>query len=52
MVYKTIGNALQVAFPTTPSAVMAALEAQTALQAEDWSVPGLPESLRVRAQSC
>ncbi len=45
VVYKTIGDALQAAFPTAPEAVAAALEAQLALQAEAWT---LPEPLRVR----
>ncbi|MDQ3653785.1 MAG: adenylate/guanylate cyclase domain-containing protein [Chloroflexota bacterium] len=45
VVYKTIGDAFQVAFPTARSAVTAALTAQQALQAEAWP---LPEPLRVR----
>src|SRR5919112_4313659 len=46
--YKVIGDAFQVAFPTVPEAVAAALEAQRGLVAEDWSVLGLPEPLRIR----
>ncbi len=44
-VYKTIGDALQVAFPTAASGIGAALDAQRALQAEAWP---LPEPLKVR----
>jgi predicted ATPase/class 3 adenylate cyclase len=44
-VYKTIGDAIQVSFPTAPSAVSAALKAQQVLQAEVWPLPG---PLRVR----
>jgi class 3 adenylate cyclase len=43
--YKMIGDAFQVAFATAPAAVMAALEAQRALLAENWGAPG---PLRVR----
>jgi predicted ATPase/class 3 adenylate cyclase len=45
VVYKTVGDAFQVAFPTAIDAVTAALVAQRALQAESWS---LPEPLKVR----
>src|SRR4051812_12759146 len=48
VVYKIIGDAFQVAFPTVPEAVAAALEAQRALVAEDWAASGLPEPLRIR----
>jgi len=48
VVYKVIGDALQVAFPTAPQAVTAALEAQRALTGEDWAAHGLAEPLRVR----
>jgi predicted ATPase/class 3 adenylate cyclase len=48
VVYKTIGDAFQVAFPTAPAAVGAAQAAQIALMNEDWSAQGLAESLRVR----
>lgn len=39
VVYKTIGDAFQVAFPTAPAGVAAALAAQQALQREDWPTP-------------
>lgn len=39
VVYKVIGDALQVAFPTAPDAVAAALRAQQGLQAEPWNLP-------------
>ncbi len=45
VVYKVIGDALQVAFPSAPEAVAAALEAQFGLDLEPWP---LPEPLRVR----
>jgi class 3 adenylate cyclase len=48
VVYKTIGDAFQIAFPTAPSAVTATLHAQQALHAEDWAGVDLPEPLRVR----
>ena len=48
VVYKVIGDALQVAFPSAERAVAAALEAQLGLDAEDWAGMGLPEPLRVR----
>jgi predicted ATPase/class 3 adenylate cyclase len=43
--FKTVGDAVQAAFPTAPDAVSAALTAQRALLAEDWSAVG---ELRVR----
>jgi predicted ATPase/class 3 adenylate cyclase/Tfp pilus assembly protein PilF len=43
--FKTVGDAVQAAFPTAPRAVAAALDAQRALLAEDWGETG---SLRVR----
>jgi predicted ATPase/class 3 adenylate cyclase len=43
--YKTIGDAFQIAFPSAPAAVAAALAAQRALAAEPWPVPA---PLRVR----
>lgn len=45
IVYKTIGDALQVAFPTGPEAVAAALVSQQALRREPWPTS---EPLRVR----
>ena len=48
VVYKVIGDAFQVAFPTVPEAVTAALEAQRGLVAEDWSAVGLLEPLCIR----
>jgi predicted ATPase/class 3 adenylate cyclase len=48
VLYKTIGDAVQAAFSTSPAAVAAALEAQRALAAEPWEAVGLPEPLRVR----
>jgi len=48
-VFKTIGDAFQVAFPDPVGAVQAAIDAQRALAAEDWSAcgDGFPD-LRVR----
>ena len=43
--FKTVGDAMQAAFPTAPAAVAAALAAQRALLAEDWGEIGV---LRVR----
>ena len=37
LVYKVIGDAMQAAFATAPDALQAALEAQRALNAEDWA---------------
>src|SRR4051794_38599575 len=36
--YKMIGDAFQVAFPTAPQALQAALDAQRALYSERWSI--------------
>lgn len=43
--FKTVGDAVQAAFPTAPHAVAAAVEGQRALMAEDWGGAG---PLRVR----
>jgi predicted ATPase/class 3 adenylate cyclase len=43
--FKTVGDAVQAAFPTAPQALAAALDAQRALLAEDWGQIG---PLRVR----
>jgi predicted ATPase/class 3 adenylate cyclase len=43
--FKTVGDAVQAAFPTAPAAIAAALDAQRALLAEDWGELG---PLRVR----
>src|SRR4051812_41750255 len=43
--YKTIGDAVQSAFPTAPAAVAAAVEAQQVLHSEGWNTPN---PLRVR----
>ncbi len=43
--FKTVGDAVQAAFPTAPQAVAAALEGQRALLAEAWEAAG---PLRVR----
>jgi len=48
IVYKVIGDAFQVAFPTAAGALAAALEAQRALAQEEWLAFALPEPLRVR----
>ncbi len=48
VVYKVIGDALQVAFSSATAAAAAAVEAQRQLATEDWPVLGLPEPLRVR----
>src|SRR5215210_5166215 len=45
VVYKVIGDAFQVAFPSAPEALAAALDAQFALDLEPWPTP---EPLRVR----
>ena len=45
VVFKTIGDAVQAAFPTVPNAIAAALNAQIALRREDWGDLG---PLRVR----
>ena len=38
--FKTVGDAVQAAFPTAPQAVAAAVEGQHALRAEDWGEMG------------
>jgi predicted ATPase/class 3 adenylate cyclase len=43
--FKTVGDAVQAAFPTAPDAIYSALDAQRSLLAEDWGVIG---PLRVR----
>jgi predicted ATPase/class 3 adenylate cyclase len=43
--FKTVGDAVQAAFPTAPEAVAGALDAQRSLLAEDWGALG---PLRVR----
>jgi predicted ATPase/class 3 adenylate cyclase len=43
--FKTVGDAVQAAFPTAPDAAAAALAAQQSLLAEDWGAVG---ALRVR----
>src|SRR5215218_2966225 len=43
--FKTVGDAIQAAFPTAPAAIAASLDAQRALLAEDWGEVG---TLRVR----
>ena len=40
VLFKTVGDAVQAAFPTAPAAVAAALAAQRALLAEDWGELG------------
>ncbi|HET7092880.1 MAG TPA: adenylate/guanylate cyclase domain-containing protein, partial [Thermomicrobiales bacterium] len=45
VLFKTIGDAIQAAFPTAPAALAAALEAQRALAVESWGDLG---SLQVR----
>ncbi|CAA9576383.1 MAG: Transcriptional regulator, AfsR family, partial [uncultured Thermomicrobiales bacterium] len=48
--FKTVGDAVQAAFPSAPRAVAAALDAQRALLAEDWSaVGGLPVRMALHA---
>ena len=46
VLFKTVGDAVQAAFPTAPDAIAAAVAAQRALQAEPWPDP--PGPLRVR----
>jgi predicted ATPase/class 3 adenylate cyclase len=46
VLFKTVGDAIQAAFPTAPGAVAAAVAAQRALLAEPWSNP--PGFLQVR----
>src|SRR3712207_5601548 len=43
--FKTVGDAVQAAFPTAPEAIAAALDGHRALLAEAW---GTPNPLRVR----
>ena len=43
--FKTVGDAIQAAFPTAPQALAVALDSQRALNAQDWGSIGL---LRVR----
>jgi class 3 adenylate cyclase len=43
--FKTVGDAVQAAFPSAPEAVAAALAAQQALLAEEWNTP---DPIRVR----
>src|SRR5215212_10803209 len=38
--FKTVGDAVQAAFPTAPQAVAAAVDGQRALLAEDWEEVG------------
>jgi predicted ATPase/class 3 adenylate cyclase len=45
VLFKTVGDAVQAAFPTAPAAVAAAVAAQSALRADDWGELG---PLRVR----
>jgi predicted ATPase/class 3 adenylate cyclase len=45
VLFKTIGDAVQAAFPSVPAAVAAAVAAQSELRHEDWGGPG---PLRVR----
>ncbi|MCD6058137.1 MAG: adenylate/guanylate cyclase protein [Thermomicrobiales bacterium] len=45
--YKTIGDAVQAAFPTAPNAVAAGVAAQRALQAEPWPDPPGPLHVRI-----
>src|SRR3954451_21378847 len=48
--FKTVGDAVQAAFPTAPQAVAAALDEPRALLAEDWSaVEGLPVRMALHA---
>src|SRR5436853_1628025 len=48
--FKTVGDAVQAAFPTAPQAVAAALESQRGLLAEDWSaVGGVPVRMALHA---
>jgi predicted ATPase/class 3 adenylate cyclase len=46
VLFKTVGDAVQAAFPTAPDAIVAAITAQRTLQAEPWPDP--PGPLRVR----
>jgi class 3 adenylate cyclase len=48
VVYKVVGDAFQVAFPTAAQAVAAAVEAQLGLEFADWTRTGLPAPLTVR----
>jgi class 3 adenylate cyclase len=45
VLFKTIGDAVQAAFPSVPAAISAAVAAQSALREEDWGDLG---PLRVR----
>src|SRR5262245_34780911 len=48
--FKTVGDAVQAAFPTAPQAVAAAIDGQKALIAENWgAVNGLPVRMALHA---
>jgi predicted ATPase/class 3 adenylate cyclase/DNA-binding CsgD family transcriptional regulator len=47
VLYKTVGDAVQAAFPSAPGAVAAAIAAQRALQTEPWPDPPGPLSVRM-----
>jgi class 3 adenylate cyclase len=47
MLFKTVGDAVQAAFPTAPQAAAAAVAGQRALLAEDW---GEVETLPIRTR--
>ncbi len=51
VVYKTIGDAIEAAFPSAPTAVAAAVAAQRALAAEAWPTPE-PLRVRIALHSC
>src|SRR5262245_21759766 len=48
--FKTVGDAVQAAFPNAPQAIAAAVERQRALLAEEWgAVGGLPVRMALHA---
>ena len=50
-VYKVVGDAFQVAFPSVPAAILAAIEAQRAFAAEPWGETG-PLKVRMALHTC
>ena len=47
VLFKTVGDAVQAAFPTAPSAIAAAVAAQRALLTERWADPPGPLLVRM-----
>jgi predicted ATPase/class 3 adenylate cyclase len=51
VLFKTVGDAIQAAFPSAPGAIAAAVAAQRVLQAEPWSEPPGPLHVRMALHS-